>query len=82
MRRKSKHDFAEILIRQYGVLLSVEDLAQLFNFSTGDAVRKAHRDGRLPVKLRKYKERRGLYTSIHEVIDVVDKIGEYRTTED
>lgn len=71
---KKEPDFAEILIREYGLLLSAEDLARLFNFASGEAVRKADKDGRLPVKLRKHPDRRGLYVPVHDVIEVVQKM--------
>jgi len=73
MRSKKQTDYAKYLISEYGVFLSVDDLAKLFNYASGEAVRKAHHAGRLPVKLRTFQDRRGFYVTAFEVAEVVRK---------
>ena len=66
-----KIDYAQLLIAEYGVLLSVEDLAKLFKYPNTEAVRRAHYMGRLPVTLRPFPSRRGLFVTANEVADVL-----------
>ncbi len=73
MRPKMQADYAKYLIAEYGVFLSVDDLAKVFNYASGEAVRKAHRTGRLPVNLRTFGERRGLYVTAFEAAEVVQR---------
>jgi hypothetical protein len=74
--KKIKTDFAKILIEEYGLFLSANDLARLFKYSSGEAVRKAEKDGRLPVTLRRFPDRGGLYVPVHEVAEVVKRMSE------
>ena len=64
-------DYAQFLLEHYGMLLSVEDLARLFKYPSAEAVRRAHYSGRLPVKLRSFPDRRGLFVTALEVADVM-----------
>ena len=66
---KANDDYVNFVIAHYGMLLSVEDLARLFNYPNAEAVRKAHRAGSLPVKLKEFPKRRGLFVTAIEAAE-------------
>ena len=79
MGKKKHTDYTKILIEEFGLFLSASDLARLFKYASGEAVRKAAKDGRLPVRLRRFADRRGLYVPVHEVAVVVERMSENET---
>lgn len=68
---RANYDYTEHLITHYGVLLSVEDIASIFRYASGECVRKAHAAGRLPIKLGSFPARRGLYATAFSVAQVI-----------
>jgi len=59
------------LIAQYGEILSVKEIAEVFKYSSPSSVRKAHELGHLPVKLKKFPERRGQYATASSVAHAI-----------
>lgn len=66
-----KDDYLDCVIARFGLLLSVKDVATLFNYQDAEAVRKAHRAGTLPVKLKEFPQRRGLFVTAFAVADAI-----------
>ncbi len=64
-------DYVNYVIAHYGMLLSVEDLASLFKYPNAEAVRKAHRAGSLPVELKEFPQRRGLFVTALEAAEAI-----------
>jgi hypothetical protein len=62
------------LLERYGELLTAADLAEVFRYSSDAAVRKAHAAGRLPVRLRKFPNRRGLFATARSVAVAITQI--------
>lgn len=62
------------LITQYGELLSVKEIAEVFKYSSPASVRKAHELGHLPVKLRKFQNRRGFFATAKAVAAAIAQI--------
>ena len=51
----------EALLRQYGELVTLKEVAFQLKFPSPDAVRKCHERGSLPLELFRFPKRRGLY---------------------
>ena len=62
------------LITQYGEILSVKDLAEVFKYSSPGSVRKAHELGHLPVKLKKFENRRGFFATAKSVAAAIAQL--------
>ena len=62
------------LRNKYGELLTVDELAEVLRYSSGASVRKAHAAGRLPVVLRKFPNRRGLFATTESVAQALDQM--------
>jgi len=62
------------LIKKYGMLLTLEDIAEVFKFKTIGAVRKAHSRGVLPVDLYTFSNKTGFYAKVEEVSESIDKM--------
>jgi len=62
------------LRNKYGELLTVDELAEVLRYSSGASVRKAHAAGRLPVALRKFPNRRGLFATTESVAEALDQM--------
>lgn len=60
------------IMNRYGELLTCDDLAVLFRYSSAAAVRHAHAAGKLPVKLFRLPGRRPLFASADQVAAVID----------
>jgi hypothetical protein len=62
----------ERLFRQYGELVSADELARLLKFPTADALRKAHERGQLPIRMIRMPGRRGFFASTLAVARFID----------
>lgn len=62
------------LLERYGELLTAADLAEVFRYSSDSAVRKAHAAGRLPVSLRRFPNRRGLFATVESVAAAISRL--------
>ena len=62
------------LIAQYGEILSVKELAEVLKYASPASVRKAHELGHLPVKLRKFKHRRGFFATAKSVAAAIAEL--------
>jgi hypothetical protein len=51
----------DALLRQYGELVSLKEIAFQLKFPTAEAVRKSHERGHLALELFRLPKRRGLY---------------------
>lgn len=51
----------DALLRQYGELVTLKEVAFQLKFPSPDAVRKCHERGSLPLELFRFPKRRGLY---------------------
>lgn len=61
---------------KYGELLNLDQVAEVFKYSTVDAVRKAHSRGSLPVKLYKFHRKEGLFAKVDEVAKAIEDMPE------
>ena len=83
---------AQRYLREYGDLLTLKDVAEIFRYPSIQAVRKAHVRGFLPVSLFKLPHRRELFASTLAAVAIlnercdsvteVDAAGQTRTEED
>lgn len=71
---KCHTEYVDVLIAHYGLLLSVDDVARLFKYASGESVRKAHAAGRLPVALCRLPERRSLFATAFDVADALGRL--------
>tara|TARA_R110001592_G_scaffold363263_1_gene682783 strand:- start:7849 stop:8094 length:246 start_codon:yes stop_codon:yes gene_type:complete len=60
----------------FGELLNLAQVAEVFKYSTVDAVRKAHSRGSLPVKLYKFQRKEGLFAKADEVAKAIESMPE------
>ncbi len=67
-------DREQRLISLYGEILSVKELAQVFKYSSPGSVRKAHELGHLPVKLKKFRNRRGFFATAKSVATAIAQL--------
>ncbi len=61
------------LIDKYGLLLDVEDVADVFGYSDAEQVRYANRTKSLPVTLRRFEGRRRLFATPRDVATALEK---------
>lgn len=59
-----------------GELVDLRDLAQIFNYPSIAAVRKAYSRSTLPVKLYKFESRKGMYAKLTEVKESIENMQE------
>ena len=59
------------LIKDYGEFLCVKDIAQIFRYPSPGSVLKAHEAGHLPVKIKKFRNRRGYFATAKAVAVVI-----------
>lgn len=59
---------------KYGEILTVNELAEVLRYASGASVRKAHSAGRLPVPLKKFPNRRGLFATAESVAAALDEL--------
>ena len=59
---------------QYGELLTLEEVAEVFKYRTVSAVRKAHSRKTLPVHLYRFPGRAGYYAKTDEVAESIDRM--------
>jgi len=64
------------LVQKYGEVLTPADLAEVFRYSSDAAVRKAHAAGRLPVPLRRFPNRKGLFATVESVVAAISQLDE------
>lgn len=64
-------EYLDLVVAHYGMLLSVGDVARLFKYKDPEAVRKAHRAGTLPVSLKAFPDRRGLFVTAFEAANAI-----------
>lgn len=62
------------LRKQYCELLTLRELAEVLRYPSADAVRMAHRRGKLPVPLYQFDGRKGYYAKIEEVARCLDNM--------
>lgn len=55
------------IISSFGLLITLSDLAEIYNYGTVDAVRKAHFRGTLPVPLYRFPNKSGFYAKPKDV---------------
>ncbi|MGY4516240.1 hypothetical protein [Lysobacter sp. HA18] len=55
--------YEEQLLRLYGPMLGGRDLARALGYRSGDAMRKAHKRGRLPIRTFELEGRRGRFAA-------------------
>lgn len=60
-------ELTTVLRQEYGQLLSTEDLAQVLNYRTVQAVRRAILRGRFPIPVQKIDGRRGHFARVEDV---------------
>lgn len=60
--------------RHYGALVSTAHLAQLLGFPSAPAVRRAANEGRLPIQLKAYAGRRGVFATAGEVAAYLEQL--------
>lgn len=60
-------NIAETIKEKYGVLLTLEEVAEVFRYKTVAAVRKAHSRKTLPVPLYRFEGRSGYFARADEV---------------
>ena len=60
---------------RYGLVLSLKDIADIFHYPSLQAVRKAHTRGTLPVKLKTFPGRRGMFATAESVAEAIEKLG-------
>ena len=61
------------IIQQYGELLSLEEVAHVFKYPSAEAALKAHHRHSLPIKLFKFKNRKGWFATAESVISVLEQ---------
>ena len=61
---------------KYGELLNLVQVAEVFKYSTVDAVRKVHSRGSLPVALYKFERKEGLFAKADEVAKAIESMPE------
>lgn len=59
---------------RYGLILSLEDIADIFHYPSMQAVRKAHTRGTLPVKLKTFPGRRGMFATAESVAEAIENL--------
>jgi hypothetical protein len=59
------------LINEYGEILSLTEMMELFRYGSVEAICKANSHGHFPVKLVKLPHRRGLHTTVKAVATVL-----------
>jgi len=64
------------LLEKYGEVLTPADLAEVLRYSSDAAVRKAHAAGRLPVPLRRFPNRKGLFATVESVAAAISQLNE------
>jgi hypothetical protein len=70
------------LLERYGELLTASDLAEVLKYSSDAAVRKAHAAGRLPVPLRRFPNRRGLFATVESVAAAISRLNDNSEDQD
>lgn len=63
----------------YGEFLSVKDLMQIFHYKSAQALRKAHAEGRFPVRLNRFPNRKELFATAGAVARFIDKFEEVQS---
>lgn len=81
MLSDSKHPEGDIslitfLREKYGELLTLSQLAEVFNYSSVAALRKARSRGTFPVKLYKMTGKSGQYAKATEVAAAINRMQE------
>ena len=64
------------MLEKYGEVLTPADLAEVLRYSSDAAVRKAHAAGRLPVPLRRFPNRKGLFATVESVAAAISQLNE------
>lgn len=75
-------DYAQFLMREYGVLLSVEEVAKVLRYPNAEAARRAHYRGKLPVPLKKLPGRRILFATATDVARALGELEGREATEE
>lgn len=57
---------------QYGELLDLPQVAEFFKYSSVQAVRRAYRQGSLPVPLHRFPRKTGYYAKARDVANSID----------
>lgn len=73
MTRDDDDKYLTHVIEHYGLLLSVKDITELFKYPNAEAVRKACKSGTLPVQLKAFPKRRGLFVTAFDAAVVLRK---------
>jgi len=64
-------DVYKQLVHDYGMVMTVDELARVLKYPSSNAVRQAHAAGRLPVPLQRFPGRRALFAPTHKVADAI-----------
>ncbi len=74
IEQDEKKNKLEFFIKKYGMLLTLEDVAEVFKFKTIGAVRKAHARGVLPVNLYRFPNKTGFYAKVEDISESIEKM--------
>jgi hypothetical protein len=80
--KTTRIDIAQYLMREYGVLLSVKEVAEVLRYPNAEAARRAHYRGKLPVKLKKFPDRRVLFATASDVAKAIGQLEGLDVTEE
>lgn len=64
----------EYLKKRYGVLMTLDEVAEVFRYKSAASARKAHSRGHFPVKLYRFENKSGYYARVEEVIDCLNNM--------
>lgn len=59
---------------KYGELLTIAEIAEVLKYKTVYAVKKAHLRGHLPIELKRFPHRRGLFATAEAVSRCLEEL--------
>ena len=62
------------IANKYGHLLGLEEIRDVLKYKTVDALKKAHYDGKLLLRLKKIDGRAGLFCTAKAVAEYIDQL--------
>lgn len=61
---------------KYGHLLGLEEIKDVLKYKSVEALKKAHYDGKLPLKLKKIEGRSGMFCTAKAITQYIDQVDE------